>query len=398
MTMKNELPCIEGGKPVRSTFLPFAPPLIGEEEVNEVVDTLRSGWITTGPKVEKFEKQFAEYINAKYTVALSSCTAGLFLSLLAFKLKEGEEVITTPYTFAATSNVILHCKAKPVFVDICPDTLNINTEKIEEKITNKTRGIIPVHIAGRPCDMDRIVDITKRHNLWIVEDAAHAVGTIYKKRYIGTIGDITSFSFHAVKNMTTAEGGLVATDNKKWADFIKIVSLHGMNKDAWHRKDSWFYEIVYPGHKYNMTDIQASIGIHQLRKLEGFIKKRQSYARIYDENLSPLDEIEILSPCEYGRNTYHLYIIKLKLERLRLTRNEFIQALLVENISANVHYIPVHYHPYYKNRFGYRPGDYPVAEDTYRRVVSLPIYPKMSEDDVWDVITAIKKIVKYYKK
>lgn len=396
--MKNELPCIEGGNPVRSIFLPFAPPLLGEEEINEVVDTLKSGWITTGPKVEKFEKQFAEYINTKYTVALSSCTAGLFLSLLTLKLREGDEVITTPYTFAASSNVVLHCRAKPVFVDIDPNTLNINPEKVEEKITYKTRGIIPVHIGGRPCDMDSIIDIAKRHNLWIVEDAAHAVGTIYKERYIGTIGDITSFSFHAVKNMTTAEGGMIATDNKKWADFIRVASIHGMSKDAWHKQHSWFYEIVYPGYKYNMTDIQASIGIHQLEKLEGFIHKRQQCARIYDKNFSSLDEIEILSPCEDGRNTYHLYTIKLNLEKLRITRDEFIRALFAENIATNVHYIPIHYHPYYKNKFAYRPGDYPVAEDTYRRIVSLPIYPKMSIDDVWDVINAVKKLIRYYKK
>lgn len=396
--MKSELPCIEGGNPVRSIFLPFAPPLLGEEEINEVVDTLKSGWITTGPKVEKFEKQFAEYINTKYTVALSSCTAGLFLSLLALKLREGDEVITTPYTFAASSNVVLHCKARPVFVDIDPNTLNINPEKVEEKITYKTRGIIPVHIGGRPCDMDSIIDIAERNNLWIVEDAAHAVGTIYKERYIGTIGDITSFSFHAVKNMTTAEGGMIATDNKKWADFIRVASIHGMSKDAWHKQHSWFYEIVYPGYKYNMTDIQASIGIHQLEKLEGFIQKRQQCARIYDKNFSSLDEIEILSPCEDGRNTYHLYMIKLNLEKLRITRDEFIEALFAENIAANVHYIPIHCHPYYKNKFAYRPGDYPVAEDTYRRIVSLPIYPKMSIDDVWDVINAVKKLITYYKK
>lgn len=396
--MKNELPCIEGGKPVRATFLSFASPLIGEEEINEVVDTLKSGWITTGPKLEKFEKQFAEYINAKYTVGLSSCTAGLFLSLLALKLKEGEEVITTPYTFAATSNVILHCKAIPVFVDIVPDTLNIASGKIEEKITDKTRGIMPVHIGGRPCDMDSIMDIAKRHNLWVVEDAAHAVGTIYKGRYIGTIGHMTSFSFHAVKNMTTVEGGMVATDNKKLADFIKTASLHGMSKDAWHKKDSWFYEILYPGYKCNMTDIQASIGIHQLKKLEKFIDKREEYRRLYDENFSQLNEIEILLPCDYGRHTYHLYIIKLKLERLKVTRNQFIRALVAENIAGNVHYIPIYYHPYYKNKFSKNIGDYPVTEDTYRRIISLPIYPKMSTDDVWDVITAVKKLVRYYKK
>ncbi len=396
--MKSELPHIEGGKPVRTHFLPFAPPLIGKAEINEVIDTLKSGWITTGPKVEKFEKMFAEYIDGKYTVALHSCTAGLFLSLLALKLEEGDEVITTPLTFAATSNVILHCRATPVFADIDPYTLNIDPQKIEEKITKRTRGIMPVHFGGRPCDMDKIKDIAKSYKLWILEDAAHAAGTMYKGRYIGTIGDITSFSFHAVKNMTTAEGGMIVTNNKDWADFIRVASLHGMNRDAWRKKRSWFYDILYPGYKYNMTDIQASIGIHQLKKLDNFIKKRQRYAMVYDENFSRLDEIEILPTCEYGRNTYHLYLIKLNVEMLKITRDEFIHALFAENISANVHYIPVYYHTYYKDKPGFKHGECPVTEDTYRRIISLPIYPKMSMRDVEDVVAAVKKLVRYYKR
>jgi len=339
---------------------------------------------------------FREYVNSKYAVALSSCTAGLHLALLAIGVSEGNEVITTPYTFAATSNVIIHSSAIPVFVDIDEETLNIDPDKIEEKITERTKAIMPVHIGGRPCDMDKIMEIARRHNLYVIEDAAHAVGTIYKEMKIGSIGDLTSFSFHAVKNMTTAEGGMITTDNEEWARFIRVNSLHGMNKDAWQRKGSWFYEIVSAGYKYNMTDIQASIGIHQLEKIERFIELRKKYATIYTEKLGDIEEIETLSPYEYGRNTYHLYVIKIKPDRLRITRNKFIRALREENISTNVHYIPIHLHPYYRERFGYKKGDYPSAERVYERAISLPIYPAMKEEDVLDVINAIEKIVVYY--
>jgi len=392
------IPAISGGKKVRDTLLPFAPPLIEKEEIDEVVDTLKSGWITTGPKTKRFEELFSQYIGSEHSIALSSCTAGLYLSLLATGIGDGDEVITSPYTFASTANVIIHTGARPVFVDINPSTFNIEPSKIEEKITNRTRAIIPVHIGGRPCDMDEIMEIAKRHNLYVIEDAAHAVGTTYKNRKIGSIGDLTSFSFHAVKNMTTAEGGMVTTENEEWARFIRINSLHGMNKDAWQRKGSWFYEIVSPGYKYNMTDIQASIGIHQLEKLERFIKLRRKYASIYTEGLKDAEEIETPPLCEYGRITYHLYIIKLVLERLKITRDEFIDSMRAENISTNVHYIPIHLHPYYRKRFGYKRGDYPLAEETYDRAVSLPIYPKLKENDVEDVIGAIRKIIKYYRR
>ncbi|MDO9575678.1 MAG: DegT/DnrJ/EryC1/StrS family aminotransferase [bacterium] len=390
------IPAIAGGNPVRDTLLPFAPPLIEKEEIEEVVDTLKSGWITTGPKTQRFEKMFCEYVDSEYAIALSSCTAGLHLSLLAIGVSKGDEVITTPYTFAATSNVIIHSSAIPVFVDIDEETLNIDPDKIEEKITERTKAIMPVHIGGRPCDMDKIMEIARRHNLYVIEDAAHAVGTIYKEMKIGSIGDLTSFSFHAVKNMTTAEGGMITTDNEEWARFIRVNSLHGMNKDAWQRKGSWFYEIVSAGYKYNMTDIQASIGIHQLEKIERFIELRKKYATIYTEKLRDIEEIETLSPYEYGRNTYHLYVIKIKPDRLRITRDKFIRALREENISTNVHYIPIHLHPYYRERFGYKKGDYPSAERVYERAISLPIYPAMKEEDVLDVINAIEKIVVYY--
>ena len=396
--MKYQKPCIAGGTPTRKKFLSFSPPSIGQEEINEVIATLKGGWITTGPRVQKFEQNIANYIDCKYTVALSSCTAGLFLSMIALDLKKGDEVITTPYTFAATANVILHCGAIPVFADIEPNTLNIDPEKIENKITDKTKGIIPVHFGGRPCDMDRINEIAQKYNLWIIDDAAHAIGTKYKDKFIGTTSDITSFSFHAVKNLTTAEGGMISTNNKEWADFIKIMSIHGMSKDAWQKGKSWYYEILYPGYKCNMTDIQAAIGIHQLDKLERFIIQRENCAGIYDNSFSSLDEIEILSPCTIGRNTFHLYVIKLKLENLTINRDKFIQAMIAENIQVNVHYIPVHLHPYYQNYLHHKQGELPIAEDTYQRVISLPIYPAMSEKDICDVVNAVKKISYHYRK
>jgi dTDP-4-amino-4,6-dideoxygalactose transaminase len=396
--MKKKIPCIEGGAPIRRLFLSFSPPTIGKAEIDEVVDTLKSGWITTGPKVKKFEEKFSQYVKSKYAIALSSCTDGLFLSLLALGIKEGDEVITTPYTFAATSNVILHCRAKPIFVDIVPETLNIDPRKIASKISSKTKGIIPVHFGGRPCEMNQLLSIARRFNLWMVEDAAHAVGTLYKGQFVGTFGDITAFSFHAVKNLTTAEGGMITTENKSWADFIRINRIHGMNKDAWRKQRSWFYEIIYPGYKCNMTDIQAALGIHQLERLEEFIERRRTIARIYEEKFSKIEEIELFAACINGRNTYHLFLIKLLLDKLKISRDNFIQAMFAENIAVNVHYIPIHYHPYYKKKFGYRPGSFPVAEKIFSRVVSLPIYPKMTDDEVMDVVNAVNKLIEYYRK
>lgn len=392
---------ILGGKPVRNDFLlPFRP-TIGDEEINEVIDTLKSDWITTGPKTHKFEELFKEYIGSKNAIALNSCTAGLHLSLIVYGIGAGDEIITSPFTFAATANVITHQKAKPVFVDIEKDTYNINSDRIEEAVTDKTKAIIPVHYAGHPCEMDAILKIAKEYDLRVIEDAAHALGAVYKGRKIGTIGDLTSFSFYATKNLTTAEGGMVTTNDDKLAEKIRIMSLHGISKDAWKRyssEGSWYYEILYPGYKYNMTDIQAAIGIHQLKKLEQMQKRREEVAKRYNDTFEDMPEIITPTVKRYVRHAWHLYPILINTDLLRIDRAKFIDALKAENIGTSVHFIPIHLHPYYRDRYGFKRGDFPNAEYVYEREVSLPIYPKMTDKDVEDVIVAVKKIVNYYGK
>ncbi len=392
---------ILGGKPVRNDFLPPFRPMIGEEEIKEVVDTLKSDWITTGPKTHKFEELFKEYIGCKHAIALNSCTAGLHLSLVAIGIQEGDEVITSPFTFAATANVIVHQKAKPVFVDIEKNTYNIDPEKIEEAISDKTKAIIPVHYAGHPCEMDKILKIAKAYNLTVIEDAAHALGATYKGKKIGTIGNFTSFSFYATKNITTAEGGMITTDNDELAEKVRMLSLHGISKDAWKRyssEGSWYYEILYPGYKYNMTDVQAAIGIHQIKKLEQMRKRREEIAKRYNEAFGNMPKIIPPKVKKHVRHAWHLYPVQINTDLLRIDRNKFIEALKAENIGTSVHFIPIHIHPYYRDRFGFKREDFTNAEYVYDREVSLPIYPKMTDKDVEDVIVAVKKIVNYYRK
>jgi len=394
-------PVNESNEPIREDFLPFSQPLIEEEEINEAIDTLRSGWLTTGPKVKRFEEEFAEYIESKYAVAINSCTGGLHLSLLAAGIGEGNEVITTPFTFCATTNVILHVRAKPVFIDIKPDTFNIDTERIEEAITPKTKAIMPVHYAGQPCEMSEIIRIAKRHNLLVIEDAAHAIAAKYKGKRVGTIGDITCFSFYATKNLVTGEGGMVATDNEKLADKIRVLSLHGMSRDAWKRYSaagSWYYEVIYPGYKYNMTDIQASLGLHQLRKLTRLQKRREEIVEAYNEAFANLDAIEVPFVKPNIEHAWHLYVIKIVSEKLKFGRNQFIEALRERNIGTSVHFIPVHLHPYYRDTYGFKKGDFPNAEYVYDRIISLPLYPKMNNKDIEDVIWAVKDIVAKYRR
>jgi len=391
----------ENNKPIRESFLSFSQPLIEEEEINEVIDTLRSGWLTTGPKVKRFEKEFAQYIGSKYAIATNSCTGGLHLALVAAGIGGGDEVITTPFTFCATANVILHTGAKPVFVDIRPDTFNIDTERIEEVITPKTKAIMPVHYAGQPCEMDEIMEIAKRHNLLVIEDAAHSIATEYKGKKVGAIGDITCFSFYATKNLVTGEGGMVTTDNEELAEKIRVLSLHGMSRDAWKRYSSAgssYYEVIYPGYKYNMTDIQASLGLHQLRKLTRFQKRREEIVKAYNEAFASLDTIEVPFVKPHIKHAWHLYVIKIIPEKLKINRDQFIEALRGENIGTSVHFIPVHLHPYYRDTYGFKRGDFPNAEYAYERVISLPLYPKMSDEDVKDIIEAVKKIVEHYRK
>jgi len=392
---------ILGGKPVRDVFLSPFRHTIGDEEINEVIDTLKSDWITTGPKTHMFEEQFCEYIGCKNAIALNSCTAGLHLSLVAYGIGNGDEVITSPFTFAATANVITHQKAKPVFVDIEKVTYDIDPDRIDDAVTDKTKAIIPVHYAGHPCEMDAVLKIAKRYDLIVIEDAAHALGAVYKGRRIGTIGDLTSFSFYATKNLTTAEGGMVTTDNDELAEKIRIMCLHGISKDAWKRyssEGSWYYEILYPGYKYNMTDIQASIGIHQLKKIGRMQKRREEVAKRYTEAFEDMPEITIPTVKKYACHAWHLYPIQVNMNLLRIDRAKFIEALKAENIGTSVHFIPIHLHPYYRDQYGFKRGDFPNAESVYEREISLPLYPKITDKDVEDVIVAVKKIVNYYGK
>ena len=390
-----------GGKPVRDSFLPYFLPTIEGEEIGEVVDTLKSDWITTGPKTYQFEKAFQEYIGTKHAVAVSSCTAALHLSLLAAGIGEGDEVITTPFTFASSVSVIIHQRARPIFVDIKWDTYNIDPQKIEVAISDKTKAIMPVHYAGQPCEMDKILGIARKYNLLVIEDAAHALGANYKGRKIGAIGDLTSFSFYATKNITTAEGGMVTLENDDFAERIRLLSLHGISKDAWKRyssEGSWYYEILHPGYKYNMTDIQASLGIHQLRKLDRFQETRVKLASLYNEAFRDMPEIKEPHVDDHMQHAWHLYPIQINTELLSIDRSKFIEALKAENIGTSVHFIPIHLHPYYRDRFGFRRGDFANAEYVYDRIISLPLYPRMTEKDVEDVIAAIRKIVNYYRR
>jgi dTDP-4-amino-4,6-dideoxygalactose transaminase len=384
------------GKPVRKEFLPPFSPYLGEDEWNEVLDTLQSGWITMGPKTERFEEVFADYVGSQHAIAVSSCTAGLHLALVAGDVGPGDEVITTPLTFCSTANVIVHQGAVPVLADVRPDTLNIDPVEIERKITPRTRAVIPVHLAGHPCQMDEIRAIAEQHALLVVEDAAHATGAKYRGTMIGSIGDATVFSFYAIKSLTTGEGGMITTEDDRLAERMRIARLHGISTDAWKRysaQGSWYYEVLLPGYKYNMTDIQASLGIHQLAKQEEFLEVRHRYADMYTDAFKHLPEITTPVVENHVRHAWHLYIIRLDLERLMIDRGQFIEALRRENIGTSVHFIPLHLHPYYRERYGFKKGDFPVAEALYEGIVTLPLYPKMSPEDVEDVIETVSKVV-----
>lgn len=394
---------IDGGKPVRDTFLPFGVPCLGEEESNEILDTLQSGWIGTGPKVTRFEKMLADYVGAPYAVTVNSCTAGLFLSLLVSGIGPGDEVITTPLTFGATANVIVHCGARPVFVDIDPVTLNIDPANIEGAITPRTRAILPVHFGGLACDMDAIGEIAQRHGLVVIEDAAHAIGTRYRGRMIGSFGNLTSFSFYPNKNMTTGEGGAITTDNPDLAEQLEIYRLHGLSRHAWQRYTTrrlMLSDVVVPGYKFNMTDLQASLGIHQLNKLESFLEIRTEYAHRYDEAFANWEGIR-LQPRPQNpedRHALHLYVLIISPEHFKVSRNQIIDALLAENIGAALHYRALHTHPYYAKTFGCRAEDYPQAAAVGESIFSLPLSPKMTIDDVGDVITGVCQVLEAYQR
>lgn len=385
----------------RTEFLPYALPFIEDKEINEVVDALKSNWLSKGPKTMEFEKRFAEYVGAKHAIAMNSCTAALHIALVSNGIGEGDEVITTPLTFAASANTIIHTGATPVFSDVDSKTLCIDPDKIEEKITEKTKAIVPVHYGGQSCDLDKINKIAKKHNLLVLEDAAHAIYTTHKGKMIGSIGDTTSFSFYATKNICTGEGGMLTTNSDEVAEKARVMSLHGMSRNAWNRFSkggSWYYEVLYPGYKYNMTDMQAALGLCQLDKLESMQMVRKEYADMYNEAFNELSEIITPVEIEGNRHAWHLYVIRVRSELLKIDRDKFIECLSEENIGTSVHYIPVHLHPYYAERFGYKMGDFPVAEKAFEGMISLPLYPSMKKSDVEDVINAVTRIVQANRK
>lgn len=380
---------------MRKNFLSFSPPLIGEEEINEVIDTLKSDWITTGPKVKQFEDNFSSFVQAEAALATFSATDAMQVGLAALGIKTGDEVITTPMTFCSTAHVIEHLGAIPVFVDVDRETLNIDPEKIKKAITPRTKAILPVHLYGHPCEMNEILDIAKNFDLNVLEDAAHAIPSTYKDKNIGTFGDLTAFSFYATKNMTTAEGGML-TGSAEVIEEARIWSLHGMSRDAWKRyseKGSWYYEVIRPGFKCNMTDIQASIGIHQLRKLSGFQEKRRKIVEKYNKAFKEIPEIQLPVEKPDVCSAWHIYAIRLNLEFLSINRNQFIEELRHRNIGTSVHFIPLHIQPYYREKYNYKPLDYPVAFHEYERLISLPINLRLEDRDISDVIEAVIDVV-----
>jgi dTDP-4-amino-4,6-dideoxygalactose transaminase len=389
------------------SFIPFNLPAIGEEEINEVVATLRSGWLTTGSRTAQFEEEFRTYVGSKHCLAVNSGTAGLHLALAALELGPGDEVITTPLTFCSTVNTILQVGATPVLADVGKDG-NIDPGSIAERITRRTRAIIPVHLGGLPCQMDPIWSLARREGLFVIEDAAHAVGSHYCGLPIGAnklpakaSSDAVVFSFYATKNLTTGEGGMVTTCHEHLAETMKILCLHGISKDAWNRyseRGNWYYEVVACGFKYNLSDIQSAIGIHQLRKQEEFVEIRTRYARLYDKAFADTPELERPPNHDSCRHSWHLYAPRLNLNQLKIDRDEFIRQLRRKNIGASVHFIPVPLHPYFAPFANLAHNQCPHALELYPRLVSLPLYPTMTAEQVEYVAASVKEIVEASRK
>lgn len=390
-----------GGRPVRDTFLPFSPPLLGPEEEAEVIDTLRSGWITTGPKSQRFESDIAAYCHVPHVVAVSSCTAALHLALVALGIGKGDEVITTPFTFASTAHAILYVGAQPVFVDIVPDTFNIDPAQIEARITPRTRAILPMDYGGHPCDMDAILDIARRHRLKVVVDAAHSIGARYKGAPVGTKGDIVCFSFYATKNLATGEGGALLTNDEGLARRARILTMYGISdaRQIWSERytprGSWSYDVMELGFKYNFTDIQASLGLHQLRKLDGFIARRREHAATYRRRFAGCDLLRLPVERDDVQSNHHLFPILLNLDRLRIGRDQFVDYLKADNIGVSVLWIPLPEHTLYRG-LGASIDDYPVTRDVWPRLVNLPVSPKATTADIEDAATAVLKIAQHF--
>jgi dTDP-4-amino-4,6-dideoxygalactose transaminase len=387
---------------MRSSFLPFARPALGEEEIAEVVDTLRSGWITTGPKVERFTEAFGNYVGGRFAVPVSSATAGLHVALLALGVGPGDEVITTPLTFVATLNTIVHCGAVPVLADIDAATLNVSVEEIEKRVTAKTKVIVPVHYVGQPADLDPILELAALRGIAVLEDAAHAVGSEYKGRKIGSFPTTSVFSFHPNKNMTTGEGGMVVTEDEAVFEKASLIKFHGMDRESWKRfakSGSPRYDVAVPGFKYNMMDIQAALGLHQLPRLEGFLAERARQAARYDELLSGLPGLILPQRVAYPiRHAWHLYTPLVDIDRLTISRDRFMEELKKRNIGTGLHYTAAHEFSYYADRFGWRPEDFPEAHFVSERIVSLPLFPGLTDADQDDAVAAIREVAGSFRR
>ena len=397
--MKKKL-AIDGGNPVRKRLLPYGHQFVDESDVKAVVEVLRSDWLTTGPKVVEFEKTFADFVGAKEAVAVSSGTAALHTAMFALGIGPGDEVIVPAMTFAASANCVVFQGGTPVFVDVDPDTLLLNPVEAERKITSRTKAIIAVDYTGQPCDYDVLHSITDEHKLKLVADACHAIGGEYKGRPVGSLADLNTFSFHPVKHITTGEGGMITTNDLDLAHRMRIFRNHGITTDCHQRKqnDSWFYEMVDLGYNYRITDFQCALGLSQLHKLYRWVNRRQKIAKYYNTAFAKMTAIQPLRVRPDVSHAYHLYVIRLILEQLRVNRARVFGALRAEGIGVNVHYIPVYLHPFYRNKFGTKLGLCPVAESVYDQILSLPIFPSMNDNDVNDVVLASQKVVKYYEK
>jgi len=375
-------PALEGGSPARETFLPFHRPIIGEEEIAEVVDTLRSGWLTTGPRTRRFEQAFAAYVGARNAIGLNSCTAGIHLALVAAGVGPGQEVLMPAVCFPATANMVVNLGGVPVLVDVERDTLALDTALLRASVSPRTTAIIVVHFAGHPCDM---------------EDCAHALEATYRGRRVGSIGDYAAYSFYATKNITTGEGGMLVTRHGDQEEKLRILSLHGISRDAWKRhvpREYEHWETLYPGFKYNMFDIQAALGLHQLRRAGEWLEVRKRWTDLYDDAFQGLEFVRPLVRRDYAGAAYHLYVLLLETEKLRVDRDRILQALQGENIGIGVHFRSLHLHAFYRERFPR--DDLPIAEWASSRILSLPLYPALREEDVRDVIRAVEKVVRYY--
>ena len=395
---KLETLAIHGGKPVREKFLPYGRQSLDEDDITAVVEVLRSDWLTTGPKVGEFEERFAAWVGAKYAVSFSSGTAALHGATFSAGLESGDEAITTPLTFCATANCIVYQNATPVFADVSADTLNIDPEEVGKKIGERTRAIIAVDYAGHPAELEALRSLADRRRLLFIEDACHALGAEYRGQKVGALADLTVFSFHPVKHLTTGEGGMVTTNRAKLAEKLRRFRNHGISSEARQRQESgqWFYEMVLLGFNYRLTDIGCALGISQLSRLEANLARRREIAARYNKAFRHIPAIEIPCVHEDVNPAWHLYPVRLNLDKLAAGRAEVFRALRAENLGVNVHYIPVHLHPYYRERFAHAAGEYRLAEDAYQRLISVPIFHGMSDQDVEDVIAAVKKVSEAY--